>query len=210
MNLPEPRISLSWFRPARATSDMQLAWCQGTALAVQAAQGALGLAASGGTDLPGSASTLGWRTKGSPRFALSLWGSVIQAPTPAMVERDGLPGGEDQSELPLLPHLRDDRCVRWILTRADGGRVRLPGPYPLGPMDRDPDRERVPGQRRGWGAGARIGILRESFSLPGISISGFHRSLGSHDLWSIDEGDPSEAGFDLGVKSLRGVVGKDL
>jgi hypothetical protein len=55
-----------------------------------------------------------------------------------------------------------------------------------------------------------MGILRESFSLPGISISAFRRSLGNQRLWTVDDGDPSEARFEVGVLSLRGLVGKDL
>jgi len=65
-------------------SQLQVSRCQGAALTAQAAQGALGLSASGGTDLPGSASTLGWRTKGSPRFAVSVWGSVARVPIPSL------------------------------------------------------------------------------------------------------------------------------
>jgi hypothetical protein len=62
----------------------------------------------------------------------------------------------------------------------------------------------------GWGVGTRIGILRESFSLPGISVSASFRSLGEVDLWDLGEGDPAEATFDLRVSSLRGVIGKDV
>ena len=58
--------------------------------------------------------------------------------------------------------------------------------------------------------GGRLGILRESFSLPGVSLSAFRRWLGDTDLWSVAEGDPAMADFDLQVTSLRGVIGKDL
>jgi hypothetical protein len=62
----------------------------------------------------------------------------------------------------------------------------------------------------GWGLGARLGVLRESFSLPGLTVTGFRRFLGDHTLWSLADGDPVEAAFDLEVSSLRAVLGKDL
>jgi hypothetical protein len=62
----------------------------------------------------------------------------------------------------------------------------------------------------GLGAGARLGILRESFNLPGVSLSAYHRSLGRSGFGSLEGGSPAEARFDLRVSSLRGVVGKDV
>lgn len=192
------------------TSGLKLVWCQETALSVQAAQGALGLAASGGTDLPGSASTLGWRMKGSPRFALSIRGSLTRASTPSMKVSGGLPRGETTVSLPSM-HLT--------------GTIGLFDGFSLGPtvggfgsVDltvstqwiKPPKRKGFQENVTGWGVGTRIGILRESFSLPGISLSASHRSLGNTSLWEVDDGDPSEARFDLRVSSLRAVVGKDI
>jgi hypothetical protein len=62
----------------------------------------------------------------------------------------------------------------------------------------------------GWGAGTRIGVLRESFSLPGVTVTAFFRSLGSVNLWNVDDGDPSEAELGLHAYAVRGVIGKDL
>lgn len=191
-------------------SGVQLAWCQEAGLAVQAAQGALGLAASVGSDLPGSASTLGWRMKGSPRFALSVRGSLTRAPFPSLRTSGGLPRGETTASLASL-HL--------------SGTLGLFDGFSLGPtmggfgsVDLTVSTQWIGTPRgkgfqenvTGWGVGTRIGIIRESFTLPGISISAFYRSLGSADLWEVDDGDPAEAGFDLRASSLRAVVGKDI
>jgi hypothetical protein len=62
----------------------------------------------------------------------------------------------------------------------------------------------------GWGVGARVGILRESFTLPGLSVSAFRRWLGRTGIGDVESGDPVQARFDVQVSSLRGVVGKDL
>jgi len=72
-----------------------------------------------------------------------------------------------------------------------------------------PSRDGFLQDARGWGVGGRVGVLRESFSFPGISVSAFYRSLG--DLGLLDsEVDPGGSSFDLHLLSLRGVVGKDI
>jgi len=191
-------------------SQLQVSRCQGAALTAQAAQGALGLSASGGTDLPGSASTLGWRTKGSPRFAVSVWGSVARVPIPSLDPGEGLSQGETSPTFPSL-HLSGTVGLfdGFSLAPTVGG---------FGSIDltastqwiNTPRGEGFMENSTGWGVGTRIGILRESFTLPGISLSAFYRSLGSTELGDLDVGGSIETGFDLGVTSFRGVVGKDL
>jgi len=58
--------------------------------------------------------------------------------------------------------------------------------------------------------GGRLGILRESFNLPGISLSAAHRFLGDSHLWNVASGDAFGGEFDLQVTALRGIVGKDI
>lgn len=90
-----------------------------------------------------------------------------------------------------------------------------------------------------YGLGARIGILRESFLLPGVSVSGMYRRLGEVAFGNVCEGsaqvttrdfgqaytleqglcipemsgrpgDPGEFAFDLSNTSIRAVVSKRL
>jgi hypothetical protein len=62
----------------------------------------------------------------------------------------------------------------------------------------------------GWGLGGRVGILRESFTLPGISVSVGYRSLGDTEWGAWADGDNAEADFGTGVTSVRALIGKDL
>jgi len=62
----------------------------------------------------------------------------------------------------------------------------------------------------GWGVGGRLGVLRESFSLPGITASASYRSLGEGELWNEEAGQPGFGGFDLRTLSFRATVGKDI
>jgi hypothetical protein len=190
--------------------EVVLAWCQETALAAQAAQGGLGLAAAGGSDMPGSASTLGWRYQRSPRLALTARGTLARSAMP------GLGGGS------LLP--QGDASLTFS---AAQGSVSMglfngfsPAPNVGGVLSLDltvsAHLVRVPKDKGfrdnlvGLGGGARLGIFRESFNLPGVSLSLYHRSLGRSGFGSLERGNPAEARFQVGLSSVRGVVGKDL
>jgi hypothetical protein len=78
-----------------------------------------------------------------------------------------------------------------------------------------------------WGVGARVGLLRESFVLPGVSVSVMRRSLGrvafgnvcrgqelqfemTNDTECVGPGDRGEFEFDLINWSTRALVGKRL
>ncbi|MFW6080210.1 MAG: hypothetical protein ACODAE_11355, partial [Gemmatimonadota bacterium] len=63
-----------------------------------------------------------------------------------------------------------------------------------------------------WSLGARLGLLRESFTLPGISVTAMYRRIGD-----VGMGDPSLAGTDgffaldgVSAWTVRGAVGKRL
>jgi hypothetical protein len=62
----------------------------------------------------------------------------------------------------------------------------------------------------GWGIGGRLGVLRESFTLPGVSLSVSRRWVGETELWSSEGQGFDGTGFDLAITSVRGVVGKDI
>ncbi|HKK93900.1 MAG TPA: hypothetical protein VJ925_10725, partial [Longimicrobiales bacterium] len=57
-----------------------------------------------------------------------------------------------------------------------------------------------------WGYGVRLGILRESFTLPGAYVSVMRRSGASVSL----VGDEGSLDADISTTSVRGVVGKEL
>jgi len=62
----------------------------------------------------------------------------------------------------------------------------------------------------GWSVGTRLGILRESFTLPGLSVSATRIWMGSEAVGSLASGGMAETEFDVTVTSLRGVLGKDV
>ena len=194
------------------TSEALTLLCHRAALALDAARGGLGTAASRGSENYGSASTLGYRLRSSPRLAMSARGGVARF---SMVDlRDGSPSqtGSDAQGF-FVPSLSLAGAVGLFTGFS-------PAPTVGGVLSLDVTGSAhwvfAPGGRGfqegllGWGLGVRMGILRESFTLPGVSVSLVRRWLGSTAVGNVDGGDPTEAVFDLNVTSVRGVVGKDI
>lgn len=184
--------------------------CLHAGLAARAAHSAFGLAASGGADVPGSASTLGWRMKGSPRIGFSLKGTATRAPFPSFRADGGTPGGKTQKTLPsvhasVTVGLFDGFSPGPTMGGVGSVDVLLSGQW-IG----TPESLGFRGRELGWGIGARIGILRESFSLPGISLSVSRRSLGDVKINAARESALFRVHSDFSQVSIRGIVGKDI
>jgi hypothetical protein len=56
--------------------------------------------------------------------------------------------------------------------------------------------------------GGRLGILRESFTLPGVTVSATH-SFGQHVEWT-SSGNESSIGTDISTTAVRATIGKDF
>lgn len=134
------------------------------------------LLAAGASPVPGSASTLGQRSPGLPRWSLAVRGTSgrIELPDPQTA-------GDTRSGLAMawsadlavgiidgIPALATVGGVGSVDVLASFGIVNLPKGAGFG--TRSPV---------SFGAGARLGILRESFTVPGISVSAMYRRLGS-------------------------------
>lgn len=175
--------------------------CGPLALAAQAMQGGIGLGAAGGNAFPGSGSTLGRRYGATPRVALSGrlgfnrfsmpngfggTGNVFAASAHGQVTVGVLNG------FSLAPTVGGFLSLD-LLASVDA--VFLPGSAGF--------QENA----LGWGYGARVGILRESFTLPGVTLSVVRRSMGEV-VFGIE--DLGQVRYDVTTTSWRAVVGKDL
>ncbi len=186
------------------------AWCTEVGLAFQAAQGGLGRLSTGGSVLPGSAGSLGWRLESVPRFSaagrlqvgrLTLPDVVAEPRTPAPERTSTVTTAQLTAGVGVFDGFSPLPTVGGVLAvdlLASGSVALLPG----GDGFRD--------DARTWGVGGRLGLLRESFTLPGVSVSAVRRWSGRTQLGSVDDGGPAEIDFDLGTTSLRATVGKDL
>jgi hypothetical protein len=172
--------------------------CLLSASAVRLVHPRVGLALFGGSPVPGSASTLGMRLGSMPRMSLSSRLVLVPMEVPPLA--DGSGGGDrglaiamaGQATVGILPGFTPLPTVGGVLSLDAIGRigwVRLPGD--VGFQDQGV-----------WGAsaGLRIGALRESFTLPGVSLTASYGRSGTVEL-----GDPA-AGTTEGFAS--GAVGR--
>lgn len=181
--------------------------------AARALEDGVGLLLAGGGSFPVSPSTAGHRMLGSPRLRVDLGTTAVTFRHPDL--------GRAASGSSLDPSRR--RMLG--ATRLSVGAGILEGFSPLptvggiGSLDLVGEVRHLaylggsegPDRSFGWGAGAHVGLLRESFTLPGVTVSLTHRRAGS-TRYAPGGSDASgaEITLDPRVTSLRGVVGKDL
>jgi hypothetical protein len=186
-------------------------FCRNVADAAIILQPRMGIAQSGGNPVPGTASTLGMRIGSIPRTSLALRASAAYAGLPPIrridsVEDVTFPVGSINADMSIgiLPGLS-------LLPTVGGlGSVDLIGSVGILPLPRGEgfdDSAPIT-----WAAGARIGILRESFTAPGVSIDLLHRRMGPAAWGSADltEEDVWLRMTGMRASSARAVVGKRL
>jgi hypothetical protein len=170
-----------------------------------------GIALSGGNPVPGTASTLGMRLGSTPRMGFGLRVTAAGAGLPP-VEREG---SSDDVSFPLGSINADVTVgvypgMALLPTVGGFGSVDLLGSVGVMPLHRGEGFE--DGAPVSWAVGARLGILRESFTAPGVSVDVMHRRVGSIAWGSpeLQDADTYIRAERLRVTSVRGVVGKRL
>ena len=168
------------------------------------------IALDGGNPVPGTASTLGMRLESRPHITIAA--RITAVP----VELPGLGSAADPGEL--------DFTAAALALHAGVG---LFGGFTLGPtiggfgsVDllaglahlRLPAADEFFGRLTSWSAGARLGLLRESFTAPGVSVSALYRVTGAFGFGDPALGD-QDAWFrieDLSGWSVRATASKRL
>ena len=184
-------------------------WCAAAALSYQAVAAGLGLAAAAGSEIPGTSSTLGWRRGLGPRMALSARVIGARIPVPDL----------NRASSTRLPRLRSvvsgaslDAAVGLFdgvrLAPLHGGILALDVVASVGVLRLPPEDGFQGNNVLAGGIGARLGLLRESFDVPGISLSVMRRFLGEVRIGA--DGAPGAIRLESAVTSLRALIGKDL
>ena len=184
--------------------------CRELVLAAMAVQWGVGLASALGSDVPGTPSTSGRRMGSVPRLGFALAATATGMGMPQVSARtvEGLAEEVD----PTVPGLRAVVSAGLL----DGLQF---GPGFGGFLSADltasysrlwlPEGEGFGGPSSGVGVGARVGILRESFTMPGLSVSiarHWHETVKTGDA---GDGNPGEMETDVQVTSLRAMLGKN-
>lgn len=184
--------------------------CTELAVTGRALQGATGLLAGLGSEVSGSAGTLGRRLGTTPRVAVGARAAFAHVGLPDLAD----PGAEPSREATfVVPAVHAGIAVGvfdgFFVLPTVGGVLSLDLLANTSVLFL-PTADGFDGKASAWSVGARVGILRESFTLPGVSVSLSHR-----DLEPIRFGDVLGPGggaveTDATVTSVRATVGKDL
>lgn len=202
--------------PAAAQSDLaeacdiDVAFCRLTAQAAEVAFGRVALAAAGANPVPGTASTVGMRIGSMPRWSIGLRLTGVPMSLPPVATR-GASGDlgpwavgvgadlalgvlEGWAPLPTVGGVGSLDVIgslSWVPILGDGG---YDGAAPWS-----------------WALGARVGVLRESFTLPGASVTATYRSVRGVRFGdaSLQESDSYFEG-DLHVLGLRVAATKTI
>jgi hypothetical protein len=180
--------------------------CAAAALTGRALMGQVGLLAGGGAEIPGTASTLGTRVGGGPRLSFFARGAALDAGLPDLGTATGAELGFAATALQagvaagLFDGFRLMPTVGGFLSAdafAQASFLFLPASEGFG------------GNAQSLTAGVRVGILREGFSVPGVSVTAARRFPGEVDFGPAGVTRPAVT-VGPGVTSLRAVAGKDL
>jgi len=153
------------------------------------------LVAFGGNAVPGTASTMGYRMPGRPRIGLSarILAAPVELPTSTGSSRSALMSGLNAG---VAVGIVDGLTA--MSTVGGAGSIDVIGT--LG-ITRFPGGAGFEGSSAfNWGIGARLGVIRESFTLPGISVTALYGRLGSANAGDAAVGD---AGAGVGLDGLR-------
>ena len=186
------------------------ALCADATLALQSLQAGTGLLFSAGGPIAASPSTAGQREPGTPRLVIDAGITRVTFNHPTL--ESPLPAAGDSGRESSL----------W------GGRLGVaagvfdgfsPLPTVGGVLALDvvlaarllqaPDAPSSTSSRVGWGAGVRVGVVRESFSLPGVTFSAMRYGSGSI-RYGVPSGEWALVQLEPSVTSYRLVAGKDL
>lgn len=192
------------------TSPELRAWCTEAALALQGARAGLGLALTGGSPVPGEASTLGRRLGRMPRISVAATGDLTRFRTAKIREGGASPsaeetfstgGGRATLALGILDGFSLLPTVGGVFSFDLVGRAAITSL----PVSRGFD-----GTQLGWGFGGRVGILRESFTLPGVAVSVMRYGGQSVSLSGDAPDAEARIDFDPTVTSIRATAGKEI
>ncbi len=184
--------------------------CREMSLAAMAVQQGVGLASVLGSDIPGTSSTHGRRLGLVPRIGVAVSASAARIGLPRVNAATAaeLADAENSTLLGLRANAVAGLLDGFQLAPTVGGvlSVDVIGSYSL---VRVPSGAGLTGSGSGLGVGARLGLIRESFTLPGISVAASRSWHDDTQAGSTADGHSGQATTGLMVTSLRATAGKN-
>ena len=180
--------------------------CVAAAIGAEALHSQVGLLAGIGAEVPGTATTLGTRVGGGPRIGFSVGLGFVKMSFPDLT--DPLV----TREAGAMASSVQGRVVAGIfegfrLMPTVGGFLSL-DVIGQGSLFFLPENEGISQALHSYSAALRLGILREGFTVPGISVSVAKRF--PDDLEYLGTGSPGVISLAPKVTAYRATVGKDI
>ncbi len=179
-------------------------------VAARSLQAQIGLMSGLGSEVPGSPSTLGKRLGTTPRVAASIRAGFMRGAVPDLGDAGGAPSRELTYMLPsviggvavgLFDGLSPVPTLGGIFSIDALGSIALVLP---------PTSDGFSGKATSGSLGVRVGLLRESFSVPGVAVSVTRRWIGAVSLGDSTDAARSFVTVNPNVTAFRATVGKDL
>jgi hypothetical protein len=197
---------------AQISNDQTRRFCHLVVEAIEIGQPRVGITLAGGNPVPGASSTLGMRLGAVPRVSVGARATAVRLELPPIASQ-----GSTAEIDAFVPSINIDASLgvfsgfSLLPTVGGFGSLDLVGSFGVIPI---PEGEGFSGDSpKGWGIGARLGILRESFTAPGISITGMYRRLSDFNYGDRTLAGSQDSYFEasaMRVLSLRGVIGKRI
>jgi hypothetical protein len=192
--------------------------CGHVASAVTALQPTVGISFSGGNPVLGTATTLGTRFGLLPRVSVTARATIALAEAPdfldyaSRIESSGEQLPPIGSMMVPVGSFQGDVSVG-VFNGVSLGLISGVGAVDLlGSISMVPRIEQIGMEKPilSVAGGARVGMIKQGLLMPGLSVSGMYRRMGSSSFGSIDDDDPGEFRTDLTTLSLRAIASKGL
>jgi hypothetical protein len=132
----------------------------------------VGIALWGGNPVPGTASTLGMRIGSTPRVSVSGRLGLVPASLPPLLERDVAAASSERTFMPAVSGQATMGVFQgWSPAPTVGGVLSVDVLARLSVARLSRGAGFDDGAALGWAAGVRVGALRESFTMPGVSLT---------------------------------------
>lgn len=190
-----------------ATAGGDAITCARAAGAARDLAGYVGVLAGPGAALSGQSSALGMRLGGMPRFAMAIRAAGVSVVVPDL--SDGMGVGERSDFVPTAEAMLAVGVFEGFSVLPTVGGLLSLDLMGSGSFLFFPD-VGFNGRLTVISVGARVGILRESFTLPAVTVSFAQRFTGELALESTQGTAISWLDVDPSFTSLRATVGKDL
>ncbi|MCI0432232.1 MAG: hypothetical protein L0271_01090, partial [Gemmatimonadetes bacterium] len=192
-------------------SQAAIQFCRVGTYALETFMVRTGLASAAGNPTPGTASTFGMKIGPLPRMSAAARLTILPIELPPVFRSSSAENPDG-----LILSLNLDGSVGLFTGFSPGATV---GGLLSVDLLATASVLRVPGSEGfngghvlAWAAGARVGITRESFTAPGISVSGMYRRFAdvSYGSFALNDTDTALEFGDHHAWNVRGAIGKRL